>query len=364
MVTQNNDPVQKITIIGAGIIGCITALYLNNFNYEITIIDPDLNKENNKFKNLSGSQASLGILMGNIYNKSSGRSWRLRKRSMELWPKIINQINSNNQSIKIETPLIKLASSEKESNFMKQLANKKNIYDIEFIKNEMTFRLSKILNSMDYGALISHNDGRINSTKLMKLLVQYLKNNNVNQIKEQVISLHKIKYSNRNWKIYLCDGNTIENTQVIICAGLNSMKLLKTLGYNIELEPILGQALELEYNDNIFKTWPAVISTQGFNLIPKNHNTLIIGATLEPGISSKKDYLNKMISLNKNGPNWIKKGYIKRKWEGIRARPIGKPSPILEMLEPGLFINSGHYRNGFLLAPASAEWVANNINKL
>ena len=47
-----------------------------------------------------------------------------------------------------------------------------------------------------------------------------------------------------------------------------------------------------------------------------------------------------------------------RQWQGLRARPEGRPAPLLEALEPGLLLASGHYRNGVLLAPASAAWVA------
>jgi glycine/D-amino acid oxidase-like deaminating enzyme len=48
-------------------------------------------------------------------------------------------------------------------------------------------------------------------------------------------------------------------------------------------------------------------------------------------------------------------------WQGLRARPLGRPAPLLEQLEPGLLLASGHYRNGVLLAPASAAWVAEHI---
>jgi glycine oxidase len=50
-----------------------------------------------------------------------------------------------------------------------------------------------------------------------------------------------------------------------------------------------------------------------------------------------------------------------RHWHGLRARPSGRPAPLLELLEPGLLLASGHYRNGVLLAPASAHWAGEQI---
>jgi glycine/D-amino acid oxidase-like deaminating enzyme len=45
-----------------------------------------------------------------------------------------------------------------------------------------------------------------------------------------------------------------------------------------------------------------------------------------------------------------------RHWSGLRPRPQGRPAPIIEPL-PGsdrVWLATGHYRNGVLLAPATA----------
>jgi glycine/D-amino acid oxidase-like deaminating enzyme len=52
---------------------------------------------------------------------------------------------------------------------------------------------------------------------------------------------------------------------------------------------------------------------------------------------------------------------VVRQWQGLRCRPVGRPAPLLEQLAPGLLLVSGHYRNGVLLAPASAAWARDQI---
>ena len=52
-----------------------------------------------------------------------------------------------------------------------------------------------------------------------------------------------------------------------------------------------------------------------------------------------------------------------RHWQGLRARPDDRPAPLLEQLEPGLLLTSGHYRNGVLLAPATAVWVLQQLEQ-
>jgi len=77
-----------ILVIGSGIIGKFNALELSELGFRITIIDPARHK--------NSSNAALGLLMGNMYQKRRGRSWNLRKQSMELWPQWIEFLREFN----------------------------------------------------------------------------------------------------------------------------------------------------------------------------------------------------------------------------------------------------------------------------
>ena len=58
----------------------------------------------------------------------------------------------------------------------------------------------------------------------------------------------------------------------------------------------------------------------------------------------------------------MKNAKVKKHWYGIRSKPINRPAPLLENLEDGLIIASGFYRNGILLIPSTAEWIAEQLN--
>ena len=77
-----------VLIIGSGIIGKFNALELSELGFQITIIDPSKHK--------NSSNAALGLLMGNMYQKRRGRSWDLRKQSVELWPQWITILQKFN----------------------------------------------------------------------------------------------------------------------------------------------------------------------------------------------------------------------------------------------------------------------------
>ena len=89
---KKNFQKANILIIGSGIIGKFNALELSELGFQVTIIDPT------QLKN--SSNAALGILMGNMYQKRQGRSWDLRKKSIELWPKWLGFLQRfNNECI-------------------------------------------------------------------------------------------------------------------------------------------------------------------------------------------------------------------------------------------------------------------------
>ena len=169
---DNLSPI--ISIVGSGIAGITTALFLGKKGYTINLIDPNLKKEINQLKPLNASQASLGIIMGNIYKRSKGRSWELRKRSMELWPKLLLEIQRSKNDIYFKSPLIKLASTTKEYESIIKL-NNKGRPGIEMLKPEEIEHWNSTFQIKHHGGVISYEDGYFNTIKLMTEMKNLLK---------------------------------------------------------------------------------------------------------------------------------------------------------------------------------------------
>ena len=356
----------EISVIGCGIAGITTAFHLGEKGYKVNLIDPKINLQINNLEPHNGSQASLGILMGNIYKKSNGRAFFLRNRSMKLWEEWLNKINQIDKNVIIKKPLIKLASSEKEYKSMIEISKNKKEYGVEVLDNLSIDYWSSIFEKKIIGGLISHEDGRLNPIELMKSLKQKLGKMKINLIEDNVIRIKRdISSFNKQWKISLESNESIKQDYIVICSALNTEKLLKPLGHTILLEPVLGQIVELELNNNTtnWNQWPAILNYQSINFIHHNHNHILIGATIERGTKpSLLDKLN-MLNMCDSAPDWITKARICHEWHGIRARPTNEPAPLLKELEPRLLINTGHYRNGILLAPYCAEWIGHKIDQ-
>ena len=357
----------EISIIGSGIAGITTAFYLGKKGYKVNLIDPQINSKVNNLNPKNGTQAALGVLMGNIYKKSKGRAFIMRNISMKLWKEWLVEINKFDSNIEFEKPLIKLANSEKEYKSMIEISEKKKEYGIELLNETSIDFWSSIFENKILGGIISHEDGRLNPIKLIKLLMQSLDKLKVKKIEDNVITIKKnFESIPKKWKIYLEHNQCLYQDYIVVCSALDTQKLLTSLGHRIILEPKLGQIIELEIENekSNWNNWPAILNYQSINFIQQEPNHIFMGATIEsntePSLLSKQE----MLCMNNKAPKWIKEAKVKREWHGIRARPVNEPAPLLREIEHGLLINTGHYRNGILLSPYCAEWIGLKIDEL
>jgi D-amino-acid oxidase len=359
-------------VIGAGAVGAGTAWHLARQGHNVTLIDPSLDapiqRSNGHQQALNGTAASLGVLMGNVFRRSSGRAWRLRQRSMELWPQWVEKLHHPDTPLQLDSPLIQLASSPLELERMQSLAKQRRELGLESFGSEST----EALQTSDqipwpnpgHGGLHSQNDGRIDPLALQRALRRSLKAEKVALLQASVTKLHRPNPGDRKlWRLELSTGHNTHCDVVVICTALDSSLLLQPLGHEFPMEAVLGQVLDLQVSASAkaWDHWPAVLVCNGINLIRHGDNRLWLGATLEQGEEPSAEEPSIMRRLDGLAPNWLQQAEVLNQWHGLRARPSGRPAPLLEVLETGLILASGHYRNGVLLAPATADWVGQQI---
>ena len=332
---KENFQKAHIVIIGSGIIGKFNALELSELGFQVTIIDPAQHQ--------NSSNAALGLLMGNMYQKRRGRSWDLRKQSIELWPQWITFLQKFNCELNIEKPLIQLTTNEEKFKKLEKFVYENNDQNLRILERDSIFikNINKAFQTKNIKGMISFEDGRVNPFSLLQTLDKYLKHKKVNYLREE----------------------NIKSDMVILCNSLKAIDLIGSLSHNIKLKPVLGQAMEIEINDAEVDllSLPKQFNINGKNIIPKSKNKLIIGSTDEYSTKPEENTLGTLTNFLDKKPNWLMKGKISKKWYGIRSRPDGEPSPIMKNLEDGLIICTGFYKNGILLAPACSKWVANEI---
>jgi len=131
---------------------------------------------------------------------------------------------------------------------------------------------------------------------------------------------------------------------------------------DIKIKPMRGQMLA--FNDN-YKLFRHVIYSPRGYLVPRKNNRILVGATVEDvGFDSRTTGAGAASLLNtafEIAPEF-KNLSLKKTWAGLRpfaadGLPVLGAIPEIE----SLFIATAHYRNGILLAPKTAEILADKI---
>lgn len=147
--------------------------------------------------------------------------------------------------------------------------------------------------------------------------------------------------------------------RVVITAGAWSGGLLSTLGVSLPVVPVKGQMLLYRPARRLLDT---IVLTDGRYLIPRRDNHLLVGSTLEHTDFDKSTTQGALHSLRQSAQALLPELAqcpVHTQWAGLRpGAPNGVPFIGKVAGSENLYVNAGHYRNGLVLAPASAQLLA------
>ncbi|MCJ1219569.1 glycine oxidase ThiO [Paenibacillus polymyxa] len=155
------------------------------------------------------------------------------------------------------------------------------------------------------------------------------------------------------------DSGFFSCDQVVIAAGLDSLKLLEQIGFDYPLYPVKGEVVAVSLKDHPLEY---TIYADDVYLVPKQNNELWIGATSLPHQYDKEVTVGGLKGLLVRASAWlprVQEASFIRAWAGLRPqaaaeRPFIGPVPGVE----GVYAAVGHYRNGVLLSDATGRAMA------
>ncbi|MEG4021444.1 FAD-dependent oxidoreductase [Microcoleus sp. S13C4] len=346
----------RVAIIGCGIIGASIAFELSQFpELKVTVFD--------KQPPAQGSTgAALGVLMGVISHKTKGRNWQLRETSLQRYETLIPELEAvTGRKIPFNKQGILMLCSEGEdlSKWEKLIATRRSqgwqleLWDVERVRDRCPHLY---LNDKIIAAIYSPQDRQVDPTALTLALVDAAERNGA--IFEFGVPVEAAEIA-----------ASLEFDRLIVAAGLGSAAVTASLNQLVDIRPVLGQALHLRSPHPLGKPdFRPVITCDDVHIVPLGNQEFWVGATVEFSenggeIQANADMLEQVMARAIALCPALAFASIIRKWSGLRPRPEGRPAPIIETL-PGnnrLLIASGHYRNGVLLAPATARSIREMI---
>jgi glycine/D-amino acid oxidase-like deaminating enzyme len=367
-----------VVIIGCGVVGAAIAYELSKVKgLKITVFDRQLPAQ-------ASTGAALGVLMAIISQKTKGKAWQMRQTSILRYETLIPELEAltgrtihfNRQGILMLLPEPSMPSLEKEDGGIPEWEKLQQIRQSQGFSLEIwdTAKLKQVCPQVDNGkirgAVYSPCDRQVDPTALTLALVDAAKHNDVDfKFGVQVLGIEPqplSPYRERDSEKYCYQLETIEGKIAadwfVVAAGLGSSLLSAQLEQMVDIRPVLGQALRVRLEHSLGNPdFQPVITGDDVHIVPIGGGDYWIGATVE--FPTKKDEViadkELLESVRKQAiafcPDLATATTIST-WSGLRPRPEGRPAPVIGKL-PGysnVLLATGHYRNGILLAPATA----------
>ncbi|MBW4644689.1 MAG: FAD-binding oxidoreductase [Goleter apudmare HA4340-LM2] len=352
-----------VVIIGCGVVGAAIAYELSQIKgLHITVIDRQAPAQ-------ASTGAALGVLVGIISQKIKGKAWLWRQTSIQRYETLIPELEAiTGRKIPFNRQGILSLCLEEEDNlekWQKLLAIRHSqgwqleIWDNAQLKNICP----QVDNEKIIGAVYSPQDRQLDPTALTLALVEAAQHNGVT-FKFGVTVLGQTPTGE---EITRCDSiETIEGRITadwfVVAAGLGSTPLTAQLNQKVDIRPVLGQALQFSLGHPLGNPdFQPTITGNDVHIVPVGGGDYWIGATVE--FPSDEDE----IPPNQELLEFVRQqaiafcpelahAQIIRTWSGLRPRPEARPAPVVENLcgFSNVLLATGHYRNGVLLAPATA----------
>ncbi len=339
---------QHVMIIGGGIVGCMTAMELVNRGCRVTIV------ERNQIASQTSGESSWaggGIIFPLL-------PWLYSEPVNTLTNNGANFYRELSQRLQLETGIdanfeqsgflllpafdVKSAQAWCMQNQVPVQAVKASAFKVQSLSGEDALWLPTVC--------------QIRPPYLMQAMRKWLEQHKVTLLEHT--QLAPLKETQRLTEWQTIDGEKLGADQFVVTSGAWSFELLKETTAKLKVKPMRGQILLYQPEHNLEQ----IVYREGFYMIPRRDGYLLAGSTLEDvGFDASvteavRDELRikaeAIMPALKNEP-------IIKHWSGLRpGTPENLPTIGAHPTIENLYLNTGHFRYGLTMAPASAQLVA------
>ena len=331
----------KVIIVGGGAIGCSIAYHLQAAGADVLVLERgEIGGE--------ASGAAAGMLIAPIEDTENEAFNELRRASLAMYPSLIERVQElSSIDVEYKRPgMLRTATTPESALAMKALALKQE--GLEWLEAADVHQVEPALSEEIVGAAYSEGDADLNPGLWTNALAKAAEALGA-EIRRGVTVTGVSDRGVRTIK------GSVEGDAVVIAAGPWTGRV--SSGFAIKTPPMRGQMIA--YRSNLLRH--AVWGEHGY-LVPKRHGFLWAGATVEDAGFRKRTTERGVAGLTSMASRYVpglRRADVSSSWAGLRP---GSPDglPVIGRV-PGrdkVYVATGHFRNGILLAPVTGELVA------
>lgn len=210
------------------------------------------------------------------------------------------------------------------------------------------------------GALWLPDVAQVRNPRLLQALRSALQQQGV--VLHEVSEPPRLLFENARCVGIRAGGARLSADQVVLAAGAWSSQLLQGHGPAPPVRPVRGQMLAFQTGPDALQS---IVLRERQYLIPRRDGLILAGSTLEEAgfdaVTTEAAASDLHAMAAGLMPALARLDPVQH-WSGLRpATPDGMPYVGAHPTLAGLYLNYGHFRNGILLAPASARLLADQM---
>ncbi len=358
----------RILIIGGGIVGAMLAYELSLADYRVTLLDRQAPGQ-------GSTGAALGVMMGAISRKMKGRAWAMRQQSLVRYEALIQELQRQGHPVDYNRDgIVKLLfrGDNRDRWEALALARQQQGWPLALWSPETLLArcpgvaLENPIAGPVIGAVHSAGDRQVHPQQLTLALLEAVQRRGAETRFDAAVQT--LEEAGGPYAL-LQSGERYDADWIVVTAGLGSTALTGPRPEAaVDIRPVLGQAMEVTLESPLnAHTFRPVVTGNDVHVVPllsaSDSPRCWVGATVEfpedgDGTAIEAERQAMWAGAIALCPG-LASAQVLRTWSGKRPRPYGRPAPVIERL-PGydrVIVASGHYRNGVLLAPATARRV-------
>ncbi|UOQ46813.1 glycine oxidase ThiO [Gracilibacillus caseinilyticus] len=337
-------------VVGGGVIGASIAYELRKRGHSVLLI------EANSIGS-GASSAAAGMLGVQMEWQESSPLFQFAKESRALYPYLAEELY---EITGIHMQYVKQGALKpiEQEDQIKELQKCADLHQEHGMRAEILrpdqFPEKHV--AKDFAAALHCPDeGQVSAPHVTKAFAKAAERSGVH-ILEHTPVIDVLKEHGKAVGVLTRHGERFYANEVVITSGFQTADMVLTLP---KLTPVKGECLSVKSEKVLFHT---TLFTEGCYLVPKQGNRVIIGATTKPDETSREVEAGSVSGLLAKASRIvpeIKRASLEKVWSGVRPLTRDGYPYIGEVPEvPHLYIAAGHYRNGILLAPRTATYMA------
>ena len=342
----------KVVVIGGGIIGCLTACFLKQRGADVVVLE----------RGKAGQEASwagAGILCPIHPWLYPDSFTHLIDASLAMYPAFQEQLKSDTgMSIEWQKSGLLVPFFTDDKNNHKQAAldwSERFNWDVEELDGQQTLALEPTLSHQNTGSLRWPEVAQVRNPRLLKAVRIWMDKLGV-ELHEHAEVTSLIMQQDMLSGVQCADEKRFTANQVLLASGSWSGELAEQLGFALPVKPVKGQIVLLKGKPRLMKS---IVKHDDAYFVPRADGRVLVGASMEfVGFergNTEQITEQLMASMQKIAPG-LQGLEVEHQWMGFRpGSPDGLPYLGDVSNVKGLWVASGHYRNGVALAPITAE---------